>query len=200
MTMKFILTGVYAGKSMKINHVDFVNGEAVVKGDLAKMGGLITYLSTFNAFPLGSDELNAALERDRKNKGEADGSGEVLDGAGESPSGVQPNEPTPGSTGSDGSDGASDDGAGDVPEGDGIPEGSVADTGAANVASDPETLKIIDAIKSLDPAKDDFWTGQGLPTVDAVAQASGVANVTRKKISEAIPNFNREAALAANQI
>lgn len=54
----------------------------------------------------------------------------------------------------------------------------------------PET--ITEALSLLDPATDTDWTGQGLPSVDAVAALLGV-KVTRKEIEEAAPGFKRPA-------
>lgn len=194
--MKFVLTGHYAGKTMTINHVDFINGEADVKGDLAKLGGLINYLATFNAFLVGSDELAAAQERDRLNKGETNGTDTVLDGqSGEDPSGAPANVSGTGTGSGPESGGASPDGAGSGSEGNGVQGGREVDEGQAAVTSDPTVLKIIDGLKSLDPTNDDHWTDAGLPRVDVIAQASGVVNVTRKDIAAAIPNFNREVAM-----
>ena len=194
--MKFVLTGFYAGKTMKINHIDFVKGEADVKGELAKMGGVIAYLATYNAFPVGSDELTAAQKRDRTNKGGTNGTDPILDGqAGESPSGVPTDISDPGTGSGQGATGASTDGAGSGSEGDGVSGGREGDEGKPEVPSDPIVLKIIDGIRSLDPSNDEHWTDAGLPRVDMVATASGVVNVTRKDIASAIPGWSREMAM-----
>lgn len=195
--MKFVLTGFYAGKTMKINHVDFVNGEAVVKGDIAKLGGLISYLATFNAFLVGSDELAAAQQRDRINKGETNGTDTILDGqAGEVPSGAPANESGSGTGSGQGATGTEANGTGSGSEGDGVQGGSQGQA-KAEQTPDANVLKIIDALKSLDPTNDDHWTDAGLPLVGVVATASGVVNVTRKDISAALPGWTREVAMDA---
>jgi hypothetical protein len=195
--MKFEMTGFYAGNTMKVNHIDFVNGKAEVKGELAKMGGVIAYLATYNAYPVGSDELAAAQERDSVNKGESNGMPEVLDRQSGSDTGGAPADITSPGTGSGvGATGASTDGTGGGPDGDGVPEGHSVDEGAPKGSPDSTVLKIIDGIKALDPSNDDHWTDAGLPRVDAVASASSVVNVTRKDINMAIPEWNREKAMA----
>lgn len=194
--MKLILTGHYAGRTIEINGSTFVNGELELTGDLKSMDGLIRYMATYNAYLAGSDELAAAQERDRRNKETANGANEILDGpAGTDPSGVSADDADSGAASGTGTTGTSTDGAGSVSDGDGVPGGRESD--AALQASDPQVLKIIDGINALDPTVDDHWTQAGLPSVQAVATASGVANVTRKDIEAAMPGWNREKAMEA---
>lgn len=54
--------------------------------------------------------------------------------------------------------------------------------------------QILKALRSLDPANDEHWTGQGLPNVLAVAKLSGITTLTRKQITDADPALNRETA------
>lgn len=57
------------------------------------------------------------------------------------------------------------------------------------------TMTIADALKLLDPSNPDHWTTDGLPLVDAVRAASGLGDeVSRQAITDAAPEFNREAA------
>lgn len=194
--MKLILTGFYAGKTKTINGYDFVKGELVLKGELAKLDGLIAYMKTYGAFLQGSEELAEAQARDAATKGGSDGTDAILDGqGGASEGGAQANESSPGTGSGDGATGTSTDGSGSGAEGDGVQAGREADA-KAQAASDPNVLKIIDALKSLDPTNDDHWTDAGLPLVGIIATASGIVNVTRKDISAALPGWNRETALA----
>lgn len=55
---------------------------------------------------------------------------------------------------------------------------------------------VAEALQALDPEKDGDWTGQGLPSVDAVS-ALLARTATRKEIEEAAEGFNRAAAKAA---
>lgn len=193
--MKLIMTGHYAGKTVKINGHDFVNGVLEMKGDMKAMDGVINYFRTFNAFLAGSDELAEAQARDALNKGgPTNGAGTILAGEGPDTSGVQAN----------GSDPIA--GSGSEPIGDSVPTGSGSsgdgvsggrEGGSTSETVDPQVLKIQDSLKALDPTADDHWTDAGLPRVDAIATATGIPNVTRKDIEKAIPGWNREAALAA---
>lgn len=196
--MKFILTGANAGKTMKVNVVQFVNGEGIFKGELAKMGGLIAYLASYNAYPVGSEELAHAQIRDHENAGGIDGTSEVLAGPAGPDTGGAPADISGTGTGSGPeSVGASTDGAGTGSEGDGVQGGREVDEGKQAPSPDAAMLKIIDGINSLDPSVDDHWTDAGLPRVDAVAHASGVVSVTRKDIEAAMPGWNREKAMDA---
>lgn len=50
------------------------------------------------------------------------------------------------------------------------------------------------ALTKLDATKDEHWTGQGLPSVEAVRELSGNKDVSRQDIGELAPNLNREEA------
>ena len=63
---------------------------------------------------------------------------------------------------------------------------------AAPAAVDPAN-QLREAVEGLDPKKDDDWTAQGLPSVDAVSRRAGRA-VTRANIETASPGFNRATA------
>lgn len=193
--MKLILTGHYAGKTITLNGYKFENGELDVGNDLKKIDSLVKYFASYNAFLAGSPELAEAQERDRINKESSHGASEILDGQNGSQSGgVSPNKPGTGETGSGGTSGAEANSAGRVSAGGGVPEGRVASELATD---DPKMLMIIDALKALDPTSDEHWTDAGLPRVDAVAEASKVADVTRTDIEKAIPGWNRDTALAS---
>lgn len=193
--MKLIMTGHYAGKTVTLNTYTFINGELELGKDISKLDGLVKYFASYNAFLAGSSELEAAQERDRQMKESNHGASEILDGhTGQKPGGVQSNEPGTGAPGSDGTVAGDAGSNGVVSGGGGVPEGRVVtplDT------SDPKMLMIIDALKVLDPTRDDHWTDAGLPLVAAVAELSKVADVTRADIEKAIPGWNREAALAS---
>ena len=194
--MKLILTGHYAGQTILINGSQFIKGELPLKGDLKSMDGLIRYMATYNAFLAGSDELYEAQARDAALKGATDGTDTILDGQSGPSEGGAPSDESGTSPGSgDGANGTPTDGAGSGSEGDGVQAGREADA-KAQAASDPTVLKIIDALKSLDPTNNEHWTDAGLPLVGIIAAASGVPNVTRKDISAALPGWNRETALA----
>lgn len=191
--MKLILTGHYAGRTVKLNGHTFVNGELPLAGDLKSMDGLVAYFRTYNAFLSGSNELAAAQARDAKEKG--NGTDKVLDGqAGANAGGLPANGPATGTTSGQGATGASPAPEGSVAGGDGSQEGHLPDAGKV---TDPSLLKVLDAVKALDPMSDEHWTAAGLPQVAAVATAAGIPTVTRKDIETVMPGYNRDAAKAA---
>jgi hypothetical protein len=185
--MKLILTGHFKGQTIVLNGHKFVDGTLELKGDMDKMQGLINYFRSYNAYLAGSDELAKAEARDKEN---ANGKNSNLENGGRKNSGrVQSDKPgskvEASGSGNDGDEVGAGDGL--VPEGDGVPEGR---------EGDPQVLKIIDAVKSLDPDADEFWTDAGLPKVSAIEKAAGLVGVTRKEIENAMPGYNREKAIA----
>lgn len=56
--------------------------------------------------------------------------------------------------------------------------------------------KILAALKTLDPKKDEHWTVDGQPRLDVVKAAANDQAVTREDIIAAAPTFNRQAAAA----
>lgn len=54
--------------------------------------------------------------------------------------------------------------------------------------------QIIEALRKLDPANDDHWTGQGLARVDVVAKFSGIPTLTRKDMADVMPLLVRSDA------
>jgi hypothetical protein len=56
---------------------------------------------------------------------------------------------------------------------------------------DPRLHRIRKALGQLDPAKDKFWTVEGLPKVSAVARRSRLKDVSRHEIERAAPGFIR---------
>lgn len=90
-----------------------------------------------------------------------------------------------------------------------FPEGQVpadADVAAAAVAvnapvavveehTEPFQDPLADAVRSLNPDREEDWTREGLPRVDRVNELyAGEEEVTRDDITNAVPGFNRDAA------
>lgn len=193
--MKLILTGHYAGKTIALNGYKFENGELDVGSDLTKIDNIVRYFASYNAFLAGSPELAEAQERDRINKETNHGASEILDGQnGPQSGGVSTDKPGTSEAGSGGAGDSETNSSGSVSAGSGVSAGRVA---VELSTDDPKMLMIIDALKALDPTSDEHWTDAGLPRVDAVAEASKVADVTRTDIEKAIPGWTRQAALAA---
>lgn len=75
-------------------------------------------------------------------------------------------------------------------------EGTKKPAGAATGTkqeSEQRKQTIIDTLALLDHGKDDDWTTGGLPKVEVVASASGLEGLTRDEITDAQPDFKREA-------
>jgi hypothetical protein len=53
-------------------------------------------------------------------------------------------------------------------------------------------MNLIEAITSLDPARDDHWTDTGLPRLSALKKITGNDNLTRAEVSAAAPDIKRE--------
>lgn len=66
-----------------------------------------------------------------------------------------------------------------------------------NYAQELDNSRLAAALKQIDPENDEYWTKLGKPTMAAVEQFYGSADVTREEVEAAIPGFNREAARAA---
>lgn len=56
------------------------------------------------------------------------------------------------------------------------------------------SVKIIDALKKLDPSNDNHWTADGLPRLDTVKMLSGDQSLTRDSIVAVAPGFARATA------
>lgn len=99
-----------------------------------------------------------------------------------------------------GSDETSEGDSGGVPSGDGHEDSGVPDseTGPRGNKSAEGSLaidtKLVKAIHALDPGNDEHWTGVGLPAMTAIELAYGSTGVTRKDVTAAIPDWNREKA------
>lgn len=192
-TLKLVMVGHYAGKTVTLNGHTFVDGELTLTGDIAAYAGVVKYFSTYNAWPAGSPELEAAQFQYEESAGGDNGGGSNLDGLedGKDSSAKHSNE-SPAS-------GAPNGAGHDAGEGDALREGgaSSGDGSSSGRDSDPRTLQIVDALKSLDPSVDDHWTDGGLPRVAAIEEASGIVGITRKEIEAAYKGFDREKAAAS---
>lgn len=186
--MKLVMVGHYAGKTVVINGHKFVDGVLELQGDLKDMDGLVRYFRTFNAHLAGSTELEMAQAQEASN-----GSGAAVSAKGGAKGGVSSDK-----SGSSkepngaGHDGASSTGPGSLPNGDGVPAGR--DSGAP-VSTDPEALKIREALMKLDPENDDNWTDAGLAKVSVIEDITGIVGVLRKDIDAVLPGWSRDKAI-----
>ncbi len=58
-------------------------------------------------------------------------------------------------------------------------------------------MNIHQALTQLDPANDEHWTSDGMPRMDVVQGLTEDPKLTRKAVTDAAPDFNREMAIAA---
>jgi len=56
-------------------------------------------------------------------------------------------------------------------------------------------IRLVEAIKSLDPADDSIWTNAGLPYIGRVEKAYGQSGLNRKAVNDALPGWDRDAAV-----
>jgi hypothetical protein len=50
---------------------------------------------------------------------------------------------------------------------------------------------VLKALQTLDATNDEHWTSDGLPLLDNLKQASGIASLTRAEVTAALPGFSR---------
>ena len=196
MKLTMVLTGIHAGKTIRLGSHSFVNGKRIIEGQPHELDSAVKMLErSWQAFPQGSDELARAQARDQKAKGtngildqsqkvgepgnpdglrdHVDGSAGPLQDLHAADSGRRdPAEPA------DGSSGAIPGGSG--PQDSGLHAGQIK--------------QIKDALAALDPAVDAQWTPEGLPTVEAVVSITGDQGTTRAMITAVAPDYTRAVA------
>ena len=205
MKLKFGFVGPDYGKTRLINGFQFVNGFFTLNDTPESVAGVTAYLAHYQAYPVGSDEYEAGMEkyghgkRDIQAGGapEVQGQG-VSDGSGPNSSSATgfdgPSDPQ-GDQGEQGTDrsGHEDSGLVDEQESDGQDDQSEA-AEAVQVKAGP---KVAEAVYKLDAMNDDHWTDAGLPAMAAVEAALGSTGITRRDVAAAVPGWDREKALEA---
>lgn len=177
-TRVMVLTGARAGSTCLLHKWQFNSGRLTLRGDEKSVEGTQLYLGrVFAAYPEGSDELLAAQRRDHGNPALAPRQRQSADPV----SGAVQSEqrgpaPVPADIGNGSVEGAAGQ-AGSVPPGDGH--------------EDARAARIRAAVTQLDPAKDEHWTADGLPRVDAVAALSGEQSVNRRDVERYAPDVVR---------
>lgn len=185
-----VLIGPLAGKTVRLQHHQFVNGELTLE---SKSGpdheGAIRYLGRcYQAVVKGSEAHKKwqsihGVQRDIQKAagpGNTTGvSGRVDGSAGP----VQAPDSVPGS-GHDSSGTPS--GAASL-----VPGGS----GHENSGLLPEQVAAIRrAIAALDPAVNAHWNEEGKPSIEVMAAATGLAGMSRQMIDAVAPDVTRESA------
>lgn len=106
----------------------------------------------------------------------------------------------------DGSTGTPEGDSGGISGGNGHEDSRLSDTEKGARGDKPAKgsltvdTKLVKAIHALDPANDEHWTGVGLPAMTSIEIAYGSTGVTRKDVTAAIPEWNREKAQEAEDL
>ncbi len=204
-TRKLILTGPHAGKTISLGKrksqpnwggYRFVDGECVLRDQEENVDRITNYLArSYQAFPEGSDALAAAQKAAGvmpPQEGDADGQRDAVPARAEGNPAGFPGEPRPDGQGHPAQEpahvGGDDEGDAGQPAARGQAEGD---------GENPESAKIKAALTVLDPDNDEHWTALGAPRVDAVAELTGNAAVTRADLDREMPGLDREVAKQA---
>lgn len=184
-TTLFHLTGIHAGKTIRLGKYQFTDGKCQLSCPAHEMALHTRSLErNWAAYPDGHPNLS--------NQDNGNGTSEVPPGStvpagdGNVQGPVQPDGPAAGEAATGGGDdaGATPSPTGDQAAGAGGPEASVT----------PVNTKLQKAVMSLDPNNDEHWTQDGKPAISAVQTAYGSADVTRADVTAVAPDFNRTAA------
>ncbi len=181
----------------------FVGGRCDLYLGPENMTAALTYLArSYQAYPEGSPEALAALERDKANgllgdlqanPAKTDGAPTPVQSAGDhdagSLSGARALHGEVDASGSPGSEGL-------VPGGAGHENAGLGERVEPQQNSESVTLirLVQQAVQKLDPTVDDQWSEGGLPSVDYLAAALQNPGVTRELIELAVPGWNRHKA------
>lgn len=171
------LTGPYEGKTIVLNHRQFVEGKFRIVAPKQEVENLARYMAACYQARTEVDDGQRRVPQDAQ-PGAAAGVQPPVRSDGAEPPAVRDVH-----VGAD--DGGGDTAAADVPGGDGLP--------GAGGLEDPQLKRIRDIVFSLDPEDDTHWTGGGLPAVTAVEEKLGSGGVTRELIARAAPGANRKA-------
>lgn len=171
--LTLVLAGGRRGKTCVLGKHQFVGGRITLCGDDKTVLGTAKYLGrVYAAFPEGSKELETYGHSPLQ---ASDGEPSPVHG------GVQPQQPRASAPSADAGGGGTHSQAGSGAH--------VPPTGAGH--DDARLDRIAEAVKALDPANDDHWTGGGLPRVDAISTAVADPTVSRRDVEQAAPGFTR---------
>jgi hypothetical protein len=212
MKFEIELVGHFAGKTVVLNGLQYVDGVATIKGEATAMASLMEYhRKCYQAYLVGSADLAAAKARLENKEPEADGiSADIQGSEREVESGARSDiEPAAVELDGSGSDEAPATGSGPVSEGSRGESGSDGEHESSDATSSgepteavveptepqaPVNKKLADAVMKLDYGNNDHWTDGGLPAMKAVESAYGATGITRADVEDAMPEWNRESA------
>jgi hypothetical protein len=190
----FFLTGIMAGKTIKLGKFQFVSGGLEITATPEQMALYARTLErNWSAYPKGDPRLtpeqeNSDGQRDLSPNPIGDNEQTLRSGSESDGQGAPAGQPTA----NDGSGNASAEaGQGGLQTGgDGQP---------AELTEKPlEPLPFVNeklkrAIEKLDPAEDSHWIADGRPAIAAVAMLYGATDVTRADVEAVAPGFTRPA-------
>lgn len=161
---KLKLTGGREGKTVTLNHIQFMDGVATLKMNDKDWLGIKSYFEKCYACKEvivdGDDETGEDRPQEVGGKVQEEGRA--------------PEAPT------------------DVGEADAETEASEEELPTSGDGPfRPDAARIKEIVESLDLADDENWTDGGLPRVDVVAGLYGEINVTRADVERAMPGFKR---------
>lgn len=170
-TQTFILTGARAGQTVNLGEdpmFSFVEGKTTLTETIPDMQLLANYLSRRWAAEPEEEVTNGSSDDTGRQ-------GDVPPQSGDVDYYLNPPHDWAGSA-----EATSDIKTGGYnPDGVGLPK---------------DLIKLVTAIRSLDPADDTLWTTSGKPNVEAVAHAASLPGVSRAEIDAAIPGYTRTKA------
>lgn len=202
-TTRVVLTGPYAGKTMVLNRHHFTKGVALITGQPDEVSFTLAYLArSYQAYPEGSPELEAALSKVKANgvqhhfstnPQKQDGAPNTVQGEEDNQAGQVPDpRELQGERHADGSAGN----AGLVPGGAGHENAGLGE--GVDYLKEREssalTLQLQNVIKGLDPKQDTHWTPDGFPALDTVAEGAKQPSLTRADVEAAVPGWTRVKA------
>ena len=211
MLYEYRLFGPRKGQTMTINGHQFIDGWARLQQSTEKAGICMRVLSFYGAYARGTPDYNKAMDAEEAANGAGEADTKAVEGA-DTPvrSNVRPDGPGPATpaavegNGNAESGGAS--GSGGDTNGDGHGHAGVPKFPEGKDRRDIEPPSEVNdairtAVKKLDPENGDHWvaTGadKGKPKLKAVEEAHGRAGLTRQDVEAALPDWNRDTALAA---
>lgn len=196
MNVELVLTGPYTGATKVLNGHYFENGVCRMVGDPNALAGAIKYLGRcYQAYPRGSVEHQEAVN------GKRDSQADAKQGAPEQvQSDLQPRRSGPAADAAvdrNAADAPAEGTAGVLPSGDGQ-----ENAGLPSEPAPPEVTneKLKNVILALDPDNDGHWTQAGKPAMTAVEEAYGSTDITRRDVTNAVPNWDRETAREARDL
>lgn len=196
MKMTFELTGAYAGRTVVLNGHQFVNGEMTIHAEPGVIDSVSKVLGlSYQAFPKGSPELEAAQKRDAAFKEKTRGPGSEIHPAAQqhpaaevrrddaAPGDVQKVQPA------------------DAGKPDGQLESASGNAGVVSAGSGPQdsqlspevASKVRKALTLLKHDNDAHWSADGKPSVEFVVQATNDQTISRAIIDHVDPKLTRES-------